>query len=161
MRTIFIIFLITCSAGLWAQSKKDLKDAGVISRTENTSKLEKKAMVNFVESTEKYDANGNKIEAIEYKSDGDIKSYEQFEYNDKGKLMKEMHIDPLSKKPKETVEYTYGDEDKLVKEVYYNKKNELVKTVEYKYDGKLKTEKKTTNSSGKVTETKTYTYEKK
>lgn len=149
------------STGIWAQSKKDLKDAGIVSRTEKTSKLEKKVMVNYIESTEKYDANGNKIESIEYKSDGDIKSYDQFEYNDKGKVIKEMHIDPLSKKPKEIIEYSYGEDEKLMKEIYYNKKNEIAKTVEYKYDNKLKTEKKITNGNGKVIETKTYIYEKK
>lgn len=161
MKALSILILLVCTTGVWAQSKKDIKDAGVVSRTEKTSKLEKKSMVNYTESIEKYDANGNKIEAIEYKSDGDIKNYDQFEYNDKGKVIKEMHIDPISKKPKETIEYFYGEEDKLVKEIYYNKKNEVSKTVEYQYENKLKTEKKITNSSGKVIETKTYTYEKK
>jgi len=161
MKLLAAFFFLSVSTLLTAQSKKELKDAGVASRIENTSKLEKKSIVNFIESTEKYDANGNKTEAIEYKSDGDIKNYDQFEYNDKGKLVKETHIDPLSKKPKETIEYTYGEDDKLIKEVYYNKKNELTKTVDYKYENKLKIEKKTTNSSGKVIETKTYTYQKK
>jgi hypothetical protein len=161
MKALFIVILFAFTSAVWAQSKKDLKDAGVVSRTENTSKLEKKSMVNYIESTEKYDANGNKIEVIEYKSDGDIKNYDRFEYNDKGKLVKEIHIDPLSKKPKETIEYTYGEDDKLMKEIYYNKKNEVYKTVEYTYDNKLKTEKKITNNSGKVIETKTYIYEKK
>ena len=157
--TTFLLFSIP--ALLLAQSKKDLKDAGAISRTEKTSKIEKKSTINYVESTEKYDNNGNKIEVIEYKSDGDIKVFDQFEYNDKGKLIKELHIDPISKNPKETIVFTYGEDDKLIKEVYYNKKNEVYKTVEYTYESKLKTEKKITNSTGKVIETKTYTYEKK
>jgi hypothetical protein len=143
-----------------AQSKKDLKDAGVKMRVEMTSKLEKKTMVNYKESVEKYDENGNKIEVIEYNSKGDIKNYLQYEYNEKGKVVKEMKIDALNKKPIKTIEFTYED-DKLTKEILYNKKNEVAETSVYTYDGKLKIEKKTTNGSGKVIETKTYTYEKK
>lgn len=161
MKLLATILFLSFTTFISAQSKKELKDAGVISRTENTSKLEKKALINYKESVEKYDENGNKIETIEYKSDGDIKNYDQFEYNDKGKLSKETHLDPLSKKPKETIEYTYNEDEKLIKEVYYNKKNEINKTVEYTYENKLKVEKKTTNGSGKVIETKKYTYEKK
>lgn len=144
---------------LSAQSKKDLKDAGIKSRIEMTSKLEKKSMVTYKESSEKYDDNGNKLEVIEYNSKGDIKTFTQFEYNEKGKVSKEMKIDPISKKPSRTIEYTY-DNDKLVKEIVYNKKSEVSETSLYSYDGKLKTEKKTTNATGKVIETKTYTYEK-
>jgi hypothetical protein len=161
MKLLATIFFISFSTFCFSQSKKELKDAGVISRTENTSKLVKKSMVNYVESTEKYDENGNRIEVIEYKTDGDIKNFDRFEYNEKGKLSKEFHLDPLSKKAKETIEYFYNEDDKTIKEVYYNKKNELSKTVEYVYENKLKTEKKTTNGSGKVIELKKYTYEKK
>jgi hypothetical protein len=161
MKLFATIFFISLSPLAFSQSKKEIKEAGVIARTENTSKLVKKSMVNYVESTEKYDENGNRIEVIEYKSDGDIKNFDQYEYNEKGKLVKEFHIDPLSKKPKETIEYFYNEDEKIIKELYYNKKNELNKTVEYVYENKLKTEKKTTNEKGKIIETKKYTYEKK
>jgi hypothetical protein len=161
MKILATFFLLSLPCLLTAQSKKEIKDAGIVSRTEKTSKLEKKSMINYVESVEKYDDAGNKIEVIEYKSDGDIKGYDQFEYNDKGKLTKEYHVDPLSKKPKEVIEFFYNDEDKLIKEVYYNKKNEVSKTVDYKFENKLKVEKKVTNAAGKVIETKTYTYQKK
>lgn len=161
MKTLATLLLLFIHVVIFGQSKKDLKDASVISRTEKNSKFEKKSTINYVESTEKYDNNGNKIEVIEYKSDGDIKVFDQFEYNDKGKLTKERHIDPISKKPVETIEYFYNEEDKVIKEIYYNKKNEVYKTAEYTYTNKLKTEKKITNSKGKVIETKTYTYEKK
>lgn len=159
---ILATIVFFCFTGiLFSQSKKDLKDAGVISRTEKTSKVEKKSTITFVESTEKYDESGNKVEVIEYKSDGDVKVHDQFEYNEKGKLVKEIHLDPLTKKAKETIAYSYGEDDKVVKEVYYNKKGEVSKTVDYTYSNKLKTEKKITNAAGKVIETKTYTYEKK
>lgn len=161
MKILLTLVLFCSTHFLFSQSKKDLKDAGVISRTEKTSKIEKKATINYTESIEKYDGNGNKTEVIEYKSDGDVKLLEQFEYNDKGKLSKEIHLDPLSKKAKETIEYTYGEDDKIIKEVYYNKKGEVSKTIDYTYSNKLKTEKKITNAAGKVIETKTYTYEKK
>jgi hypothetical protein len=154
--TLFCLPLIL----LTAQSKKELKDAGVKSRTEMTSKLVKKSMVTYKESFEKYDENGNKTEVIEYDSKGDIKSYTQFEYNDKGKVTKELKIDALSKKPVRTIDFFY-EEDKLTKEIVYNKKNEVTETSIYTYDGKLKLEKKTTNGSGKLIETKIYTYEKK
>jgi hypothetical protein len=159
MKISAILLFLLFPVCLMAQSKKELKDAGIISRTEKTTKVEKRTTVNYTESVEKYDNNGNKIELIEYKSDGDIKTYNQFEYNEKGKLVKEFRIDAISKKPKETIEYQYNEEDKLVKELYYNKKNELTKTNEYTYVNKLKTEKKTTNANGKIVETKTYTYE--
>jgi hypothetical protein len=161
MKLLATILLFILTNVLFSQSKKDLKDGGIIARTEKTSKLEKKVLVTFVESEEKYDENGNKIELIEYKSNGDIKTFDQFSYNEKGRLSKETHLDPLTKKAKETVEYFYNDDDKVVKETYYNKKGELHKTVDYTYENKLKIEKKITNSSGKTIETKSYTYQKK
>ena len=160
MKYIFSILLYLPILVVSAQTKKDLKEAGVKSRIEMTSKLEKKSMITYQESAEKYDDNGNKVEVIEYNSKGDVKSYMQFEYNDKGKVMKEMKMDASSKKPLRTVEFFYED-DKLTKEILYNKKNEIAEITVYTYDGKLKTEKKTTNNNGKVIETKTYTYEKK
>lgn len=159
-KIILLVVLNLLSAVIFAQSKKEIKDAGVISRTETTSKLEKKSMITFKESMEKYDENGNKTEVIEYNSKGDIKSFVQYEYNEKGKVTKESKIDPISKKPSKTIEYLYED-DKLTKELLYNKKNELIETTQYTYEGRLKKEKKTTNASGKLIETKVYTYEKK
>ena len=129
-------------------------------RTEKTIKIDKKVTINYLESTEKYDKNGNRIELIEYKSDGDIKRFNKFEYNDNGKVIYEQHIDPITKKPKETIEFTYSEGDGLIKEVHYNNKLQLTQTVVYTYENHLKTEKKTTNSTGKVIESKTYTYEK-
>jgi len=161
MKIIFFVVTIFLFSGfINAQSKKELKEAGVIYRIETTRKLEKKVMITYNESSEKYDENGNKTEVIEYNSKGDIKTFFQYEYNDKGKVNKEYKIDPISKKTSKTVEYIYED-DNLIKELVYNKKMELVETVVYSYDGKLKLEKKTTNAAGKVIETKTYTYEKK
>jgi len=161
MKLFAIILAFIAPFTIVAQSKKDIKDAGVISRTEKTCKTEKGATVTFTESVERYDENGNKVEVIEYKSNGDIKVYSQFVYNDKGKLVKEMAIDPISKNPIVTIEYTYDEKDKLIKELHYNKKKELKKTVTYTYDNTLKTEKKVVDDKGKTIETKTYTYEKK
>lgn len=160
MKILAIFLLLSIPVVVLAQSKKVLKNAGVVSRTEKTNKVDKKGTINYLESTEKYDSNGNRIEVIEYKSDGNIKKYNKFEYNDKGKLIYEQHIDPITKKPKETIEFTYSEVDGLIKEVYYNNKLQLSKTVVYTYENQLKTEKKVTNSAGKVIETKTYTYEK-
>ncbi len=158
LATLLIFFLPSL---LFSQSKKELKDAGVISRVENTSKSEKGKTTNYKESFERYDDNGNKIEAIEYKSNGDIINYTQFEYNDKGKVIKEKRLNPVNSQPKATINYEYSEDGKLIKELHYDKNNELKKTSEYLYENGLKAIKKTTDSKGKVIETKTYTYEKK
>jgi hypothetical protein len=55
MKLLATILLFILTNVLFSQSKKDLKDGGIIARTEKTSKLEKKVLVTFVESEEKYD----------------------------------------------------------------------------------------------------------
>lgn len=161
MRLILTIILSACFSIGYSQSKKDIKEAGVISRTENTVKSEKGSSQSFVESVEKYDENGNKTEVIEYKSNGDIVSQIQYSYNDKGRVSKEVRINPVNKQPKISIEFQYTEDGKLIKEIHYDNKNQLKKSIEFKYEGNLKTSKTTTNASGKIIETKTYTYEKK
>lgn len=158
MKSLAFILFVSTSVLLTAQSKKEIKEAGIISRTENTVKTEKGRTKTYKESFEKYDNNGNKVELIEYKSNGDINNHTQFEYNGKGKVIKEKEINPLSKLPKSIVEYTYTENDRLFKELHYDSKNVLKKTIEYIYEGGLKKEKKVTNADGKVIENKTYTY---
>lgn len=161
MKIFITLFFVAASAAIFAQSKKDIKDAGVISRTETTVKSEKGSSVSFVESVEKYDDNGNKTEVIEYKSNGDILAYTQYSYNEKGRLIKEVRLNPVNKQPKTTIEFQYSDDGKLQKEIHYDSRNQLKKTSEFKYDGNLKISKTTTNASGKIVETKTYSYVKK
>lgn len=161
MKTLATLLLCSIPVIMMAQSKKELKDAGVISRTETTSKTEKGSTSTFKESFEKYDGNGNRIEVIEYKSNGDILNFQQFEYNANGKVTKEKKINPLNSQPKITIEYIYGADDKLIKELHYDSKNVVTKTVEITYENGLKKEKKITNNLGKVIEAKTYVYEKK
>lgn len=157
----FIVVLSINMIHVYAQSKKDLKDAGVASRTETTVVTKKGTTVQYVESVEKYDENGNKLEVIEYSSNGDISQYVQYTYNDKGKVIKEVKLNPASKQPNSTIESIYSEDGKLITENYYDKTNQLKKTVDYAYDGNLKISKTTKNASGKIVETKTYTYEKK
>lgn len=144
--------------GVSAQSKKELKEQGIRERREETRKTSKGVTVTYLESVEKYDANGNTIEKTEYDEKGDVQSIRQYTYNDKGKLEKEISLDPLSRNPRHSVTYTYSEDDRLIKEMEYNKKGELERTVEYTYENNLKREKKVTDAKGKVTEVKTYTY---
>lgn len=54
----------------------------------------------------KYDANGNKIEEIEYGKTGDQKERIVYKYNDKGKCIEEQHFDEFNKLAKtEKIEY--------------------------------------------------------
>jgi len=153
---LFLLFFLPVLA-MYAQSKKELKELGITGRKEETRKSGQPA---YAESSETYDANGNTIEKIEYDSKGDITFYEKYEYNEKGKLQKELQIDPVSKKPKKTIEYIY-ENGEVQKEIHRDKKDAVIKTVEYRYEGVLKMEKKIMDAKGNLTETKTYTYTKK
>lgn len=161
MKLSLAVLFILSSSFIFAQSKKDIKEAGVVSRTETTVKSEKGGSLSYIESVEKYDDNGNKTEVIEYKSNGDISTYTQYSYNENGRLFKEVRINPVNKQPKITIEFQYAEDGKLEKEIHYDSKNQLKKTSEFKYDGNLKISKTTTNASGKIIETKTFTYVKK
>jgi|GEM_PF-1484462 len=157
LRNILALVLLFSSPLLWSQSKKDLKEAGITGRQEETKKA---GGTSFMESSEKYDPNGNTTEKIEYDDKGDILLHEKYEYNEKGKMVKEIHVDPISKKERKTIEYLYNGNDRLTGEIHRDRKGEIVKMVEYNYDGNLKKEKKVTDAKGRLLETKTYTYQK-
>lgn len=155
---LFIIFF-SISIGSFSQSKKEIKEAGIKSKTEKTQITEKGKSVTFTESIEKYDADGNVIELIEYEENGDTKKHIVYSYNEKGKLIKESKINPITKKEKSYIEYVYGEKNKLVKQTEY-RNNKLYTTTEYSYEGEFKTLKRVFNSKNKLIESKIYTYEK-
>lgn len=76
----------------------------------------------------KYDSNGNKSEEIEYTKVGDQKSRTTYEYNDKGKCVRQQDFDEFNKLEK-TTEYQYNE---------FGKKQSARVTLP---NGKLKSEK--------------------
>ena len=80
----------------------------------------------------KYDANGNKVEEIEYNNVGDQKSRTTYEYNAKGKCVKESYFDEYNKLEK-TVTIEYHENGKKKSQSTYLPNGKLKNTKEFEY----------------------------
>ena len=97
-------------------------------------KLKSGSKVPFLDDITRYDANGNKVEEIEYTSGGSQKSRIVYEYDDKGVCTRELVYDHKNKIQKiRKIEYnTDGTKHKIY--VYSPKGNlETTRTFEYSY----------------------------
>lgn len=121
---VFFIFCINAKS----QSKKEIKDLGIIS-IKTVSHINEKS--SYIEKIEKYDAEGNLIEEIKYYPDKSIKSH---------------------------VCWTYNKNNNKFTEIHYDKNDKIIKKTEYQYNEGLRTSKKEYDEKGKLTEWKTYEY---
>ncbi len=84
-----------------------------------------------VEKIEAYDAEGNVIERKEFNSDGEVKKWEAFTYDENGDVTEEKFMD---EKGRVVERITYSYIDRLVQEKkYYDHKDRMVKRKTYAY----------------------------
>lgn len=97
-------------------------------------KLKAGAVIPYLDDITRYDANGRKVEEIEYTSNGSQKSRIVYEYDDKGVCTRELVYDHKNKIQKiRKIEYNIdGTKHKIY--VYSPKGNlETTRTFEYSY----------------------------
>lgn len=116
---------------LHAQSRKNVKEYGIITRTEYEEDYENSNGKAYKEEFTKFDKEGNVIEEVKYESNGNIK---------------------------EKTTYVYNKNNDVTREVRYDKNNQIEKTIEYTYDGELKTSKTVYDNKGRIITKKTYEY---
>ncbi len=135
MRKILtLLVLFTVTANLPAQSKKKIKEADIQVKITWRIDYVGGKEVKYKEKEEYFNPNGKICEVKDYDASGVIKS---------------------------DVKYIYSSDGQIIKEISLDKNGNVEQTIEYSYSGKLKTEKKITNSEGKVISKKVYEYRKR
>ncbi|NJK86362.1 MAG: hypothetical protein HC906_10730 [Bacteroidales bacterium] len=130
-KVIVSCMLLVLGLVAFSQSASKIKSNSIQSKN---IWVNKSATDKYLESTEKYDVNGNLLEEIKYEEDKTIKSHKVWTYN--------------------------ANNDKLT-ETELDKDGNILKKTVYEYNGVLKISKKEYNEKNKLVEWKTYTYESK
>ena len=122
-----LCLMLLCAAGLSAQEKINKKN--LVIKEWNT---DAKSNAKFLDHVTTYNAEGQKLEEIEYYSDGSIKWRERYEY---------------------------GAHDKIVKTLVYDGRNKLVNIKKYEYNefNRRKTS-YTYDAKGRLKSIKVYEY---
>ncbi|MBE2247260.1 MAG: hypothetical protein IAE67_08380 [Candidatus Competibacteraceae bacterium] len=161
MKNILVcIIIVLCYLSGEAQNKKDIREAGIRSRTELIEVNKKGITFSYTESIEIYDENGNITEKKEFDEKGDIRLHETYQYSEGNKLIKKSKISPVTGNEQKSVVFAYDTQGNLIKEEHYDGKGVINKTIDYVYDGKFKMKKTVTNNKGKIKEIKHYQYNK-
>jgi len=127
MITCMLLFYITLNA----QSRKDIKEAGISYQTEWKYDYADGIEVKSKAAEYKYDQSGNVVMEKTYDEKGTLLTYFEYEYDTNGNK---------------------------IAELTYNSKSKLLKREEFKYEGKFKVEKKTFTPDGKLKSKKIYEF---
>ena len=132
MRTVYIVAVLLLSAlSLSGQSKKKIRESDIQAKITWRIDYTGGQEVKRKEKEEKFTTSGEIAEYTEYEIDGSIKKH---------------------------TKYIYSAEDNLIKEISLDKNGAVEQTIEYIYNGKLKTEKRTLNSKSQLVIKKVYEY---
>lgn len=155
-RTYIIIATLLLTGICFGQKRKDIKKAGI--RTITTTEVHGAKTLN--DSKETYDANGNKIEEINYDKEGTLKGTKKTKYNKDGDVIEETEYDDKNN-IKETVYTKYNALGEKTEEQYVDKDKKQFKKYVYSYDAKgFKTERKHYDGNNALISTKKYVYGK-
>jgi hypothetical protein len=158
MRNLIIIFLITfIPAFTSAQSRKEIKAAGIKAITEYKTEYKSGVEKKIRQSETKYDAEGNDTELIEYDDFGKITKHEKYTYNTENDKASVAEYDAAGKL-KKTTKFTYNENGDKLTVAEYDGAGKLKKTTKYTYFSKFKTGKEVYDASNKLVSKKTYDY---
>jgi len=127
---LFMLVLL-CATTIMAQSRKELKEANISNQTEWKYDYSSGKEVKYKVAEYQYDANGNVLLEKTYNEKGTLETYFEHEYDSNGNQ---------------------------IVEITYDTKGKVLKREEFKYEGKLKVEKKTFTPDGKLKSKKIYEY---
>lgn len=131
-RLLILCLTLGLTATISAQDRKDIRDAGIVSRTVNEYFIEEGIKDALIESFQRYNEDGEVIEIKEFNKRGEITLWEKYAYDEDRNLIEEAFLDEKGKVTR-TEKTIYEDGFKLEK-LYYNNKEKLYKKKVYVYE---------------------------
>ena len=129
---IITVALISFGTAVWGQSKKKVKEYGIVSRTVEEYFLEDGMDEPVVESFEAFNEEGELIEIREFNRRGEVRKWEKYGYDEDGELVEEIFLDPKGKVQR-TEKTIYKDGLKAEKH-FFNNRDKLYKKKVYVYE---------------------------
>jgi hypothetical protein len=157
MRKLVVILFALIPVFTIAQSRKDIKAAGIKAITEYKTEYKTGQEKKIRQSETKYDAEGNEGEVTEYDDFGKITKHEKYTYNENNDKVTIVEYDAAGK-VKKTTRNTYNSNNDKVTITEYDGAGKMKKTTKYSYFSKFKTGKEVYDGNNKLTSKKTYDY---
>jgi len=114
------------------QSKKIIREKGIISMTVNEYFIEEGMDEPVIETIEKYNKEGELIEIHEFNKKGETKKWEKYAYDKDGNVVEEIYLDEKGKIT--SIEKNIYRDSLRVEKQYYDPKGRLVKKKLYVYE---------------------------
>ncbi len=124
--------VLSLTASVFAQDRKDIRDRGIISRTVNEFFIEEGVKEPLIESFQKYNEDGEVIEVKEFNKRGEITLWEKYSYDEDRNIIEEVFLDEKGKVT--SSEKTIYEDGLKVEKQYYNNKEKLYKKKVYVYE---------------------------
>jgi YD repeat-containing protein len=136
MKTRIIIpagIILLCLSGiLSAQSKKMIREKGIVKQTVYEYFLEEGMDKPVVEQIERYNEDGELIEVQEFNKLGEVQKWEKYAYDDEGNLVEEIFLDEKGKATR-TEKSIYKDGLRVEKQ-FFDERGRMFKKKEYLYE---------------------------
>jgi hypothetical protein len=160
--SILLISAIVIAFSVSAQSKKDLKKNKVRSFKESHTTVENGKEQSYDALMQKFDADGNVTEEIDYDKDGKVKSHYTATYDKNGDKTEEQNFSEDGKLKKKKV-FKYNAKGDRISEEHYDPSGKLVNKVliSYNANGDKITEIHFDPTSNNPTQKTFYVYDKK
>ena len=133
MKNILIIILVLNSLCMFSQSKKEVRNNKIESKTIKKTVFKDSGNITYVDSFKKYDKNGNTIMEINYDKEGLVTDKNSYTYDSFGNLVEEDKYDK-KKNVKVHIEYKYDSFGNCVQETTKDSEGNVVERVEFTYD---------------------------
>jgi len=116
----------------YGQSKKEIREHGIVSKTVQEYFIEEWIDEPVTESIEKYNEDGELVESQEFNRRGEVKTWEKYSYDEDGNLVEEIFLDEKGTIVR-TEKSIFKDGLKVEKQ-YYNNREKLYKKKRYVYE---------------------------
>jgi hypothetical protein len=130
--TGLLVALLLVTITTYGQSKKTIREKGIMTITVQEYFIEEGMDQPVVESKETYNSEGELIEIQEFNRRGDIRLWEKYVYNEDGELVEEVFLDERGKVTR-TEKSVYNDGLRIEKQ-FFNDRGKLFKKKEYLYE---------------------------
>jgi YD repeat-containing protein len=126
------IFLLCILIPAFSQSKKQIRDMDIVSRTVEEYFIEEGIKEPVIESIQKFDEEGELVELKEFNRKGEVQKWEKYVYDEDGNLVEEIFLDDRGKI--EHTEKNIWENGLRTEKQYYNSRDKLYKKKVYVYE---------------------------
>ena len=127
-----LILLFAGSVAVAGQGKKTIREKQIVSLTVQEYFLDEGIKEPLVESIEKYNEDGERIELQEFNKKGGVKKWEKYLYDEEGNLLEQQFLDDKGQVIR-TEKNIYQDGLRVEKH-FFDKKGRLYKKKTYLYE---------------------------